>query len=277
MENRNETREEVFAIYTQILQLPIFHFPHRLERSVFALCFEGEVRVQIDLKEYVIRKNDFMLAAPGQMVQAYEGSDDFEGFCFVADSELMREKRMDMEEVLPLFFYLKENPVTHIADSECGVVVEYLYLLQRKTEDSSNSYQRELVYHLLRAFLYELTNMLRKRAVIQQGKKSRKELQFETFMRHVTTHFREQRSVMFYANEMYLSPKHLSRVIKEVSTRSASDWIDAYVVMEAKALLKASRMTIDEISHELNFANQSFFGKYFKQHTGMSPSQYRNS
>lgn len=277
MGNASNYQEDFFAIYTEIPQLSVYDFPRRLERSMFALCFKGEMRLQMDLNEYVIRENDFVLAAPGQIVQIYESSRDFEGFCFVANRELTIENRMDMEEMLPLFFYLKGNPVTHITHSERKIVMEYLVLLRHKMEDHSNHYRRELIYNLLRAFLYELSNMLYSRATIQKGTKSRKELQFETFIQRIGRSFRENRSVMFYANEMCLSPKHLSRVIKEVSGNSASEWIDVYVVMEAKRLLKTSRMTVDEISNELNFANQSFFGKYFKQHTGMTPSQYRNS
>ncbi len=277
MEESKSYQEDFFAIYTEIPQLSVYDFPRRLERSMFALCLKGELRMQMDLDEHILRENDFVLAAPGQILQIYENSADFEGFCFVANRELTLENRRDMEELLPLFFYLKENPVTHIDERERRVVLEYLILLQNKMADQHNHYRRELIYYLLRAFLYELTNMLRSRTRIHEGKKSRKEVQFEVFIQSVAKNFRERRSVMHYADEMCLSPKHLSRVIKEVSGNSASDWIDAYVVMEAKSLLKTSRMTVEEISTKLNFANQSFFGKYFKQHTGMTPSQYRNS
>ena len=69
----------------------------------------------------------------------------------------------------------------------------------------------------------------------------------------------------------------LSNVIKELTGKSASQWIDDYVVLEAKTLLKSTNLTILQISEELHFANQSFFGKYFKQHTGLSPMRYRRS
>ncbi len=269
--------DDFLTIYTHVSQLPIFLFPHRLERAVFALCVQGEMRVQVDLKEYTIQANDFMLAAPGQLVQAYDSSADFQGFCFAADREFTIENRMDMEDLLPLFFYLKEHPVTHISNSERRIMEEYLGLLQRKMLIPPGPYRRNIVYHLVRAFLFEMNHILHVRAVIHNKTKSRKEIQFETFMQNIAKHSRENRSVMFYADLMCLSPKHLSRVIREVSGHSAGDWIDAYVVMEAKTLLKTSRLTVDEISMKLNFPNQSFFGKYFKQHTGMTPLQYRNT
>ena len=91
----------------------------------------------------------------------------------------------------------------------------------------------------------------------------------------VSTNFVKERSVIFYADQLFLTPKHLSRVIKEVSGRSAGEWIDEQVILEAKARLKTSSLTVQEISDQLGFPNQSFFGKYFKRHVGMSPSDYR--
>lgn len=80
----------------------------------------------------------------------------------------------------------------------------------------------------------------------------------------------------FYADQLHITPKYLSSVIKEVSGRSAVEWIDRYVILEAKALLRYSGLSIQEIAYELNFSTQSFFGKYFKHHTGMSPSEYKS-
>ena len=82
---------------------------------------------------------------------------------------------------------------------------------------------------------------------------------------------------VFCVRKRCILPKHLSNVIKELTGKSASQWIDDYVVLEAKTLLKSTNLTILQISEELHFANQSFFGKYFKQHTGLSPMRYRRS
>ena len=81
--------------------------------------------------------------------------------------------------------------------------------------------------------------------------------------------------MVHYADRLCISPKHMSMVVKKVSGRTASDWIDDYVILQAKQMLRSSSLTIQEVSRELNFSNQSFFGKYFKKHVGMSPSEYR--
>jgi AraC-like DNA-binding protein len=97
----------------------------------------------------------------------------------------------------------------------------------------------------------------------------------DRFMNLVKENFREQRDVGFYADKLCLTPKYLSKVIRDNSGSSADEWIDNYVTLEAKALLKSTNMTIQQISEELNSPSQSFFGKYFKRIVGVSPSEYR--
>ena len=105
----------------------------------------------------------------------------------------------------------------------------------------------------------------------------RKEDVFYRFLLLVEANYQKERSVNFYAEKLSITPKHLSAVAKETSGHTAGEWIDSYVILEAKLLLHNSELTIQEISTKLNFANQSFFGKYFKHHTGMSPRSYRQS
>jgi AraC-like DNA-binding protein len=97
---------------------------------------------------------------------------------------------------------------------------------------------------------------------------------FTSFYNLVLLHHRESHEVGFYADKLCLTPKYLSTVIKASTGKTAYEWINDYVILEAKALLK-SDMTVQQISDSLSFPNQSFFGQSFKRHTGMSPSEYR--
>ncbi len=108
-----------------------------------------------------------------------------------------------------------------------------------------------------------------------QTKPGRSEVLFEEFMALLQQHNKRERNVGFYAERMDITPKYLSTVVKEVSGKTAARWIDDSVILEAKTLLKYSGLSIREIAAQLNFSTQSFFGKYFKQHTGTSPSLYK--
>lgn len=126
------------------------------------------------------------------------------------------------------------------------------------------------------SLFYEIYGIYLQRNIQVKDSESLQEEQFRQFMHLVSEYCKQERSVTFYAGKMCLSSKHLSAVVKKVSGRTAGEWIDSLVVLEAKVLLKSSDASIQEIAEELHFANQSFFGKYFKQHAGMSPKAYRN-
>ncbi len=97
------------------------------------------------------------------------------------------------------------------------------------------------------------------------------------FIQLVHEYHRSERTVAFYADKLFISPKYLSLIIKETLGRSAAEIIDDYVILEAKNLLRFSGKNIQQVSYELNFPNQSSFGKYFKHLTGFSPSEYQRS
>lgn len=84
-----------------------------------------------------------------------------------------------------------------------------------------------------------------------------------------------ERSISYYADKLCVTSKYLSQVVYKVSGRFAGDWITDFVILEAKALLKSRKYTVQQIADKLNFANQSFFGKYFKDKVGCSPSEYQ--
>ena len=108
------------------------------------------------------------------------------------------------------------------------------------------------------------------------GEYSRDKLLFFRFKKLISIHFQQQRQVSFYASELCVSPKYLSTSVKTASGRTAREWINDAVVKEMKYQLAYSGQSIKEIAYRLNFPNMSFFGKYFKAQTGMSPTSYRN-
>ena len=99
----------------------------------------------------------------------------------------------------------------------------------------------------------------------------------QNFLRTVQLHYKKERKVLFYADKLHLSAGYLSTVIKNISGKTAAEWIDDYVMLEAKTLLKSTNLTIQQISDNLNFPSQSFFGKYFKRQAGVSPKEYKKN
>jgi len=97
------------------------------------------------------------------------------------------------------------------------------------------------------------------------------------FFKILNTNFKNERSVQFYADQLCLTAGYLSKTLKEVTGKTASQLIDDTVIMEAKLLLKDSLRSVTEVAEDLKFSNASFFGKFFKKHTGFSPTEFRKN
>lgn len=268
--------DEDFAIFDNMRNISKIDHPMRIGAAVFGLCTKGVIRIGLNMEEFVVRERQLMLSLPEQIIQYIEGSDDVEGYFLVISKEFMDSIISHIQNTLPAFFYIKEHPVTELNNEEIHLIEEYYATLRKKTQAVDHPYRREIIQSMSLAIFYEIYGMLKNHAPIEV-KKSRKEVLFSQFIRLLVMHHRHERSVGFYADKLCITAKYLSLLVKEVSNQTAGEWIDKYVILEAKTLLSSTTISIQEIADQLNFANQSFFGKYFKQHVGMSPRQYRKN
>lgn len=151
----------------------------------------------------------------------------------------------------------------------------------RYNEHCSHQYttkiiNRELVTAMGEVLCYEILSIYFARYPQQPQHKDRKNHVLQNFMVSLYQNHRMEREVTYYAQEQYLTPRYFSAIIKEKSGISALQWIIRMVIADAKQMLRSSDLSIKEIASELNFSTQSFFGKYFKQYVGISPTEYRN-
>jgi AraC-like DNA-binding protein len=143
-------------------------------------------------------------------------------------------------------------------------------------DKQDHHFRRDVVRSLMMTMIYDLGNVIC-RIQSSDRKQSRAEVIFSQFIDLVENNFREEKRVSWYAKQLCITPKYLSESVKQVSRRTPNEWIDNYVILEARVMLKDSALSIKEIAQQLHFPNQSFFGKFFKEHVGMSPSKYRKS
>lgn len=268
--------DDDFVIFDDLNEIPLFDYPSRIaDAAVFAICQKGSVRISINLKEYTIVPNNLVVLLPDQIVQHYERSDDFAGIFLGVSKQFIDDTIPGMKNLLSAFFYVRDHPCTTLTEEELDYLSEYHPMLRKRVKMKEHVYRKEVIQSLLLSLFYDVCNIFRKHQPANEGKRSRKEELFGLFMQTVLENYKQERSVAFYADKLCVTAKYLSLISKEVSGQPAGNWIDEYVILEAKTLLKSSQMSIQEIADSLNFANQSFFGKYFKHHTGISPKEYR--
>lgn len=152
----------------------------------------------------------------------------------------------------------------------------YWNVIFHKIKDPNLRYKKEILKNMFKIWIYEMLNMFESNLTLTNAKpKTRKDEIVISFIKLVGQDFMIDRSVGYYADKLCITPKHLSKTMNEIRGITASEYIDTYIILEAKSQLKFTNRSIKEICNDLNFANQSFFGKFFKHHTGLSPLQYR--
>ena len=263
-------------LFNEVSQLPIPMEPRRMGCKLFALCTQGKAQYSVDTVEYTVYANDMMIISEGQITDDVMLSRDFNGMGIIVSDDFFNEIVKDVHELSTLFLFTRANPVCHLTQQECDNIVDYFRMLKQKTDDLKHHFRRETVRSLLTTMIYDLSNIIFRMQTTVDRRQTRGEAIFTQFLQLVELNFRHERRVSWYAKQLCISPKYLSEIIKQVSRRTPNDWIDNFVTLEIRVLLRNSTKSIKEIAQELNFPNQSFFGKFFKEHVGVSPSQYRN-
>lgn len=277
--------DDFFVMDVQLTERnnPISH-PCRFDGFMIIYCVKGHIRLNVNLEEYELHDNMLFMYMPGNLIRVNELVDtrkeDLHYICMAMSKEFVSSLMLDVNKIFTRNMALIENPCLLMDNAEkdllCGHVNLILDILK-----SDISYKSESVRSVLSSVIYNLASVwsvhMGEKGAVSQGVTSRSRAMFEQFIRLVSEYHTMYRNVGFYADKLCLTPKYLSRLIKDASGRSAPDWIDAYVILEAKNLLKYSSMAIKEIVFKLNFPNQSVFYKFFKARTGMTPTEYRNS
>lgn len=262
----------------------IFRFPTRINSFGVVFCLNGSITVTSDLRRCVIGAHSLFVCPPGTIVQV-ESQEEAVVYFILCEEEFLNRIHIDMKQLLHLFLTIRENPCLTLNDAEWSVMMRSLEeIFTEGHKGRKDTLSVEIMLSLFRTFSYRLCRTIDDRIeklaitpVAEISSRDRNTVYFNTFIEELSKNYMQERSVGFYAERLHLTPKYLTTLLRTTTGRTATEWIDAYVILEAKNLLKHSTMNIQEVAYYLNFPNQSFFGRYFKQHTGMTPSAYRAS
>lgn len=260
-------------------QMQVFRFPCRIDAFIIGVGTEGETSVSFNLHEFRLKKDSMFIFTPKNILQV-NSQQYFKADVIAISPDFMRRINIDIKNMMPLFLKFVENPTLALTPEESRSMRGMIAQIERETRGPETHFSFDIVSGLIAATIYKVGDIMYHHYLAehpegQNNSHNRAEEYFKQFTHLLGEHFREERSVGFYARQLCITPKYLTTLIKRISGQSVSEWIDNYVILEAKTLLKYSTMSIQEIAYYLNFPNQSFFGSYFKRNTGMSPSQYK--
>lgn len=255
------------------------HNPLRLDAIMFVLCTKGSVKFTCNMQEYEVHAGSLLLLPPRSIIEAHiDVNTQCEGYAMVFDSDYLGKCNFNIGKFTALMLQIVEQFQITLTETEQQRLIQSITMLdQTIAEQVDSPFREDLIRSMIETLMYHICELFSLRIKPEESKKmSRQESYFRKFMLELNQHYTERQGVTFYAEKLCISPRYLTTIVRRISGLTVTDWMNRYLIMEAKYLLKYSEMSIQEIAFRLSFPDQSFFGKYFKQHMGISPSQYRN-
>lgn len=250
--------------------------PCRLKAGIFVLCMQGDLEASINLARYRVEPGSFITLPPGTILQIHKAEGDLEIYFMGFSSGFIEQAKVDYT-AMDIYYAVKDSPVVELKKQPAGLLKDYFSLLLNTYEVCGGTLiNSNLLNHLFSGILMGVT-ALYKDKIKDASNLSKAELISKNFNRLVIQNYATQRSVAWYAKKLGITQAHLSTIVRQTTGKTCIDIITSMVIMDAKAQLKSTNLSIHDIAYSLNFTNMSFFGKYFKRHVGMGPLEYRNS
>lgn len=246
----------------------------KLDGACLLMCLQGKATIEINSEEYFLVPNTHSILLPGSIIGLYKPSDDFLASCILVSHSLFQEVT---NRLSPSFFsFIKETPSFTSSEERLQSTKQMHSLIEGLYHDKENCFRSQIIRNNLQSILMHIYDKTRRYFLDSHPEGiSRQEELLKRFIQLVHKHCTHQREVAFYADLLCISPRYLSTIVQHVTGTNAKSIIDRHVILEIKALLKSTTLSAQEISNRLHFPDQSFFARYFKKHTGMTPLQYR--
>lgn len=268
---------EDFILLKNYSITPRLYEPFTTDVTTAIIRKSGVVSCVLNMTRYVVEAPCMFLIQAGDVMQyvetPYEGEHNSGWVLIMSDNFFDGILKSDHVSN-SLFRSFLENPVVKYSEADMKIMDSYMSLLENLLRSTDNPYRlqavRSLMLTVFYGYFFKTHGDLEKEVAGVRG-----ETVFNNFITLLKKNYRQRRDVGFYSDKLCLTPKYLSSLIKRVSGKTITDWIDDFVLTESKALLRSTDLSVSQICDGLNFDSQTVFGKFFKRKTGMSPREYR--
>lgn len=243
-------------------------------RTAMPVCIflkKGYLRGRCNLMDIDAVAPCMSILLPNQILEFTESSDDLEGMVVMMSARFT--ERLNIKVDFDLMQAFQSQRVIPLNEEALATMLQFCEMVKRLSQFPDHPFLMETAVNLTRAFFFGAGYFFHQRP--EAVAHSRGEQLVDRFLKLVQMHCRQERQLDFYAQELCISSKYLAATVKTVTSKTAGDWIEDYVMLEAKAMLTNTDMTISQISDHLHFPDTSTFGKYFRRHTGLSPKEFK--
>ncbi len=251
--------------------------PYRLGFGANILCLSGEAEFLVNMSEHSVRSGTGVFILPHSMVNIRRISSDFRVKFFLFSEELFRDVTFRMAP--ELFRYIVGHPFFDHGERSLPSIEHWMQMAEYTYNDRENIHRLTITRNRLQNVFLEIHDKFR-RGWGTEGLNpvsSRRSELFHRFMDLVRNNCCRQREVTFYADKLCITSRYLAAVCRSVVGRSAKEMIDHVLLLEIKMRLRSTDLSVQEIAYELHFPDQSYLGRFFKRHTGQSPTDYRSA
>lgn len=277
MRNKNRILLPEFGILNavdeEIRMRMVRGLPYRLTEGRIVLLLKGEGIMHVRLQTFHVKAPAVVILSPGVIAQIEDISKAEQVRFLVFQNDFICEPKPS--DLLQKYLNGMLNVFLPLKEEEALCVEQYYRTIWQTLQ--TKGWQREVIRHLVFGLFHYLSCLLQEQMLYEEKHQSRQEQVFNQFIQLVNQYASQERNVSFYADKLCLTPRYLNSLIRQASNRTVMDWINEAVIIEAKVLLKYSNKLIYQIADELNFPNTSFFCKFFKRMTGMTPLAYQKS
>ncbi len=250
-----------------------YNQPNMLDGVAFCLCMAGGARIRINSREYEVGPGSVITILPNHIVEPLGRTDDLELRMLVFSLDMVDEIRVQIEAVR----YIGMNPCIQVGQQDGEVLLKMHELIYQLYRNSPVQHGNAVARGMLGVLVLQLEALYGAAALAadQRTFSSRAEELTEQFLKLLVGGYKEHRAPAYYAGKLCVTPKYLSQSVRHVTGETVYAWINKIVIVGAKNLLRTSGHSVLQVSEELNFPNPSFFGRFFKQHTGVTPLEYK--
>ena len=249
---------------------PVIHS----DKNGFLLCKQGGIQLLLDDSTFNINAGDLYIYPPFSQTFIKEVSDDFSGVAGIADFDFVLSTITQVSNTQQ-HIYIRTRPCVTLTQHQLQNIEELVSIIKHRLAESYRPLRIQILSALVKTICFEILDAYFDGLSISPMQQNNRDKIFQRFLQDCFMHFKKHRDVKFYAELQHLTPRYFSTVIREVSGKTPIEWINLSLVTEAKKLLATPELNIKEIALQLNFEDQSLFGRYFKRITGLSPSSFR--
>lgn len=234
--------------------------PYRVEEGRAFFIMKGCVRCFINLQEFCLKERTVVIVKPGSIFELIEKHPGTQAQAFTLK---------DIQQDLPI----DDSMVFLLEEEEWRLACEHFDLIYHTAEQAPTQYKA--IMHLCSSFLILLYQTRIAQMKQNENGASRNEYTFHRFLDLVKKHGDKEHNIAFYADKLCVTPNHLGAVIRKTSGLTVMQWIYRHIIQQAKSMLRYTGLPVWDIAERLHFSNSSFFCKFFKKETGLTPKQYR--